>query len=191
MEPISVLLINCLPKHEPAVTTLPRHQAPLFRWPLQARFSLLGVGHSSWDSSDHETDRIIKGMKISKSLLRLTTTRVDQTNPRFKALTALPRPIGSFVQTSCNSAVLEERHRLAREIHDTLVQGFAGILLHIEAVGGPNGAGNALECLGRAKELAKCGLEDARRLLLGSSPTGSTFRPIAQLKLTRSLNLAP
>src|SRR5262245_43842899 len=30
-------------------------------------------------------------------------------------------------------AVVEERNRLAREIHDTLVQEFAGILLHLEA----------------------------------------------------------
>ena len=33
-------------------------------------------------------------------------------------------------------AVIEERNRLAREIHDTLVQEFAGILLHLEAVNG-------------------------------------------------------
>jgi len=31
-------------------------------------------------------------------------------------------------------AVLQERHRMAREIHDTLVQGFAGISLQLEAV---------------------------------------------------------
>jgi len=31
------------------------------------------------------------------------------------------------------STVMEERSRLAREIHDTLTQAFAGILLHLEA----------------------------------------------------------
>jgi signal transduction histidine kinase len=72
-------------------------------------------------------------------------------------------------------AVLEERRRLAREIHDTLAQAFAGILLHLEAVpetgarGGQLGS-DSVERLARAKHLAKCGLEDSRRMLLGLRP---------------------
>src|SRR6266481_5369868 len=66
--------------------------------------------------------------------------------------------------------VIEERNRMAGEIHDTLAQGFAGILLHLEAASGLNGAVNASECLAKARELAKCGLEDARRMLLGLRP---------------------
>jgi signal transduction histidine kinase len=70
------------------------------------------------------------------------------------------------------SAVIEERSRLAREIHDTLVQEFAGILLHLEAAKGLGQAGrqNASEYLARACDLARCGLEDARRMLLGLRP---------------------
>ena len=69
-------------------------------------------------------------------------------------------------------AVIEERNRLAREIHDTLVQEFAGILLHLEAARTPDGAAHHQfsECLARARELARCGLEDARRMLLGLRP---------------------
>src|SRR5258708_4604413 len=59
--------------------------------------------------------------------------------------------------------VIEERNRMAREIHDTLAQQFAGIFLHLEAA---NRLLNAeqqgvSEYVTRAKELAKCGLEDA------------------------------
>jgi signal transduction histidine kinase len=68
------------------------------------------------------------------------------------------------------SAVIEERNRLAREIHDTLVQEFAGILLHLEAANGSGLAVNASECLACARELARSGLEDARRMLLGLRP---------------------
>jgi signal transduction histidine kinase len=68
------------------------------------------------------------------------------------------------------SAVIEERNRLAREIHDTLAQQFAGILLHLEAANGLDGGVNARECLAQARELAKSGLEDARRMLLGLRP---------------------
>ena len=72
-------------------------------------------------------------------------------------------------------AVLEERHRLACEIHDTLAQAFAGILLHLEAVPETVAAGRQLcsdsvERLARAKHLAKSGLEDSRRMLLGLRP---------------------
>src|SRR5580765_7804365 len=62
--------------------------------------------------------------------------------------------------------VIEERSRLAREIHDTLVQQFAGIILHLEAADNLDNAArqNISEYVARAKELAKCGLEDARRM---------------------------
>jgi signal transduction histidine kinase len=59
---------------------------------------------------------------------------------------------------------------MAREIHDTLAQEFAGILLHLEAAKSSCETKTASECLARAKELAKCGLEDARRMLLGLRP---------------------
>jgi signal transduction histidine kinase len=69
-------------------------------------------------------------------------------------------------------AVREERNRLAGEIHDTLAQNFAGILLHLEAA---RAASNTrrhelTERLARARQLAKCGLEDTRRMLLGLRP---------------------
>jgi len=71
-----------------------------------------------------------------------------------------------------SSAVLEERSRLAREIHDTLTQDFAGILLHLEAAEALAGAKWRIssECMCRAKELAKSGLENSRRMLLGLRP---------------------
>jgi len=74
------------------------------------------------------------------------------------------------VETVPCPAVIEERNRMAREIHDTLTQEFAGILLHLEAVNGLDASENASEYLARARELAKSGLEDARRMLLGLRP---------------------
>src|SRR5215475_5366180 len=78
--------------------------------------------------------------------------------------------MSQVLETVPCSAVLEERNRMAREIHDTLAQEFAGILLHLEAANSSYEANTVSECLGRAKELAKCGLEDARRMLLGLRP---------------------
>ena len=80
--------------------------------------------------------------------------------------------VADALGTVPSSAVVEERRRLAREIHDTLVQEFAGILLHLEAAKSSDDAEtcNVSECVARARELAKCGLEDARRMLLGLRP---------------------
>ena len=82
---------------------------------------------------------------------------------------------GSSEMAAKRFAVIEERIRLACEIHDTLAQAFAGILLQLEAiperadVGGQLGSYSA-ERLARAKHLAKSGLEDSRRMLLGLRP---------------------
>jgi signal transduction histidine kinase len=79
-------------------------------------------------------------------------------------------PLIRIVESVPCREVTEERNRLAREVHDTLVQEFAGILLHLEAANGSELAVTASECLARARELAKSGLEDARRMLLGLRP---------------------
>jgi signal transduction histidine kinase len=88
----------------------------------------------------------------------------------------LPTPTGENSTVAATwVAVLEERRRLAREIHDTLAQAFAGILLHLElvpetvAAGGRSGSELATR-LAYAKHLAKCGLEDSRRMFLGLRP---------------------
>jgi signal transduction histidine kinase len=80
--------------------------------------------------------------------------------------------LSHWANSLAGSAVLEERKRMAREIHDTVAQEFSGILLHLAAVDSLEGAGQqtASECLARVRELAKAGLEDTRRMLLGLRP---------------------
>jgi PAS domain S-box-containing protein len=68
-------------------------------------------------------------------------------------------------------AILEERNRMAREIHDTLAQGFTGILLQLEAAEAAAEAGLPVEpYLGRVRELARFGLGEARRSVLALRP---------------------
>src|SRR5882672_9106446 len=115
-------------------------------------------------------------MKSHGQQQELAMARSREMNQRFKNLNGPARSLDPeprnqrFVETLSHSAVIEERNRLAREIHDTLVQEFAGILLHLEAANGSDEAVNLSECFARVRELAKCGLEDARRMLLGLRP---------------------
>lgn len=61
-------------------------------------------------------------------------------------------------------AVLGERTRIAREIHDTLAQGFVAVSVHLELVAQlmRNSMDAAREQLERAQALVRSGLEDAR-----------------------------
>jgi PAS domain S-box-containing protein len=74
--------------------------------------------------------------------------------------------LNEFAEQSRQAAVLEERNRMARDIHDTLAQGFTGVIVQLEA------AEDAIACcrskeanehLQRASELARQSLNEARR----------------------------
>jgi signal transduction histidine kinase len=70
------------------------------------------------------------------------------------------------------SAVLEERNRMAQEIHDTLAQGFTGIVVHLE-VAEDALAGDSEEArahLQRAQNLARQSLAEARRSVWALRP---------------------
>jgi signal transduction histidine kinase/ligand-binding sensor domain-containing protein len=66
------------------------------------------------------------------------------------------------------AAVLEERARLAREIHDTLAQGFVGISSQLDAVAMcmPNDASPARNILDLARRMARHSLTEARRSVM-------------------------
>jgi len=87
------------------------------------------------------------------------------------------------------SAVLAERNRMAREIHDTLAQGFAGISLQLEAVDETlsDSPVVARDHLNRARTLVRSSLAEARRSVwelhsqaLESTDLASALTTVAQ-----------
>src|ERR1700719_2793309 len=67
---------------------------------------------------------------------------------------------------SRQSAVTAERNRMARDIHDTLAQGFTGVIVQLEAAEDAISLGSRKEAdahLHRAGELARRSLSEARR----------------------------
>ena len=73
-----------------------------------------------------------------------------------------------LAKTARESAVLEERNRLAGEIHDSLAQSFAGISMQLSAAARAvrRKSEDALSYVERANELARFGLSEARRSAL-------------------------
>lgn len=68
------------------------------------------------------------------------------------------------------AGVADERRRLAAEIHDTIAQGLTGIIAQLQVVAGTTDAELAREHLGRAADLARHSLGEARRSVHNLSP---------------------
>jgi len=89
-------------------------------------------------------------------------------------------------QQSREAAVIAERVRMARDIHDTLAQGFTGVIVQLEAAKGAIAhhdladAGRRME---RASELARSSLREARRSVLALRP-----RSLQGASLDKALN---
>jgi signal transduction histidine kinase len=74
---------------------------------------------------------------------------------------------------SRQAATLEERNRMARDIHDTLAQGFTGVIMQLEAVASAisrNDPKKVNKCLQRASDLARRSLSEARRSVRALRP---------------------
>ncbi len=77
-----------------------------------------------------------------------------------------------LVERLKQEAVSQERHRLAREIHDTVAQALMAVSLQLEAAKDVMGsdADEALAHVDRAQDVAREGLADARRVVWALHP---------------------
>ena len=74
--------------------------------------------------------------------------------------------LNEFAEQGHRAAVFEERNRMARDIHDTLAQGFTGVIVQLEAAEDAISCGRQKEAdkhLHRAAGLARQSLKEARR----------------------------
>ena len=85
---------------------------------------------------------------------------------------ALAMRLANFAEERRQAAILEERNRLAREIHDTLAQGLTGIIIQLEAAKEvlSTAPDSAHLHLARAASLARESLTEARRSVRALRP---------------------
>jgi len=105
-----------------------------------------------------------------------------------KAREELERTRRELEQASRQAGILEERQRLAREIHDTLAQGFASIVVQLEAAEmASENETSATHYLEQARNAAREGLSEARRMVWALRPEilENTSLPEALQRLMR------
>lgn len=91
-----------------------------------------------------------------------------------------------LAEQSREAAILEERNRMALEIHDTLAQAFTGILMQLQAAKRflATKPEQTSECIVRAQHLAREGLAEARRSIWYLRQDGTQSGDLLQI-LTR------
>ena len=87
-----------------------------------------------------------------------------------------------LVAKAREAGVLDERQRLAHEIHDTLAQGLTGIITQLAAADGADGADRDRR-LARVRELAGESLDEARRAVQALRP-----EPLVTARLPEALS---
>jgi signal transduction histidine kinase len=100
------------------------------------------------------------------------TAVVGQSVRRRQLIEQLQATQAELAAAERRAGTLEERQRLARDIHDTLAQGFTSIVMHLEAADQalPDDLDTLQKHLDRARDTARTSLEQARRVVHALRP---------------------
>jgi signal transduction histidine kinase len=131
--------------------------------PQAIRTGSVGVGHVAFG---------LIGLGVLTLIILSLRAITEQSTRRQQLIDALEATREELARTERRAGVLEERQRLAGEIHDTLAQGFTSIVMMLEAAqagldaGSKEVAGHIEQALHTAREA----LREARRLVWSLRP---------------------
>jgi signal transduction histidine kinase len=117
------------------------------------------------------------------SLFAFWLTRIiDQSYERRRLIEQLEATRSELAAAEREGGRLAERQRLARDIHDTLAQGFVSIVLQLQAAEAdlPTDAAEARGHLERARRTARDNLAEARRLVWDLRPEALSAAPLGE-----------
>jgi signal transduction histidine kinase len=100
------------------------------------------------------------------------TAIIGQSTQRRQLIEQLETTQAELAASERRAGILEERQRLARDIHDTLAQGFISIVMHLEAADQalPDDLDTLQKHLDQARGTARTSLEEARRVVHALRP---------------------
>jgi signal transduction histidine kinase len=153
------------PLHLPldGVTTLPE-------WPELVAFHT-GAGHRSLyvlplQFGDRNIGVVALGYREHQALRSELAELLVALGQQVTLAMAMKR----YFHTAHQTAVLAERNRLGREIHDGLAQAFTGILMQLNAAEEVCEASPIASVMKRVRDIAREGLHEARRSVLALRP---------------------
>jgi NarL family two-component system sensor histidine kinase YdfH len=124
-------------------------------------------------------------------LFRRQVLAREQTQTLLRQLETAHSELSAYAARVEDLTLLAERRRMARELHDTLAQGLAGLILQFEAVRLHLASGRherAGEIVDQAQARARAALREARRAiddLRAATDQRENFYDIAQLEVVR------
>jgi signal transduction histidine kinase len=113
-----------------------------------------------------------------------------QSRERQRLIRELERARRALAVTERQAGVIEERQRLAYEIHDTLIQGFTSVVMQLEAAEGalPSNTRALQQHLDQARRTARENLAEARRLLWGLQPKAFDHATLPEVLINLAKN---
>ncbi|MFI6943276.1 sensor histidine kinase [Streptomyces sp. NPDC050418] len=112
---------------------------------------------------------------------RSTIAELERTNTKLQqALDENAALHAQLLLQAREAGVADERRRLAAEIHDTIAQGLTGIIAQLQVVANAEDRELAREHLGRAADLARSSLGEARRSVHNLGPAALADQGLAE-----------
>ncbi len=140
--------------------------------PIVGLSALVGWALGGWGAGPGSLANLLATAGLAALIAVFIGTVSRQSAQRRDALEALAATRSELADTARRTGVLEERERLARELHDTIAQGFTSIVTHLEAADQafderPTDARGHLDT---ARRTARDGLGEVRRSVQALRP---------------------
>lgn len=117
-----------------------------------------------------QTSAISSGFLLNERLVQLRQQREEALLSREAALQENAGLHMQLLTQAREAGVLDERQRVARDIHDTVAQGLAGIIAQLHAADGTDDEAQRRRHLDSAADLARESLAEARRTVQAIGP---------------------
>lgn len=143
--------------------------------PLVGVTALMGVALEGWGSGQAFLTNLLANAGLSALIAAFISAITRQSEQRQAALAQLAATRAELAEASRQAGVVAERERLARELHDTVAQGFISVVTQLEAAeqsleSGQAGVEPARTSVRKARETARTSLEELRRSVRALRP---------------------
>lgn len=149
------------------------------RWsiPVATLFTFANAwAHEGFDwqmplDAPEEWSLFLGAIFLSAVMAAFITAIINQSRERQALVDELNATRSNLAESERAAGVIEERHRLAGEVHDTIAQDFTSVVMHLEAAEANLPAdAPAATYIAMAKQSARSGLHEARRIVHALRP---------------------